>query len=297
MTTAYRVTERSIATNVLNGLQGNLQRLGDIQQQLSSGKQVSQPSDSPTAAIEIMQYRGELAKTQQYSRNADDALGWLGTVDSAVSSMISNVQRARDLTLTGMSNGTGGSTDARAALAAEVDQIRQSLIGVANTRYLDRPVFGGTTAGTAALDSTGAYVGDNGVVMRTVGDNVKVTVGESGTTFFGTGTNQVFTVLSDISNHLSTDPTQLAGDLDRLDTAMHTLQTAQSTVGARYNQVQQMQQAANNRIDALTAQLSDVEDIDLPKTITSMSLQQTAYQAALGAAAKVIQPSLVDFLR
>jgi flagellar hook-associated protein 3 FlgL len=58
-----------------------------------------------------------------------------------------------------------------------------------------------------------------------------------------------------------------------------------------------MQQAANDRVDALTTQLSDVEDIDLPKTISDMALQQTAYQAALGAAAKVVQPSLVDFLR
>jgi flagellar hook-associated protein 3 FlgL len=47
----------------------------------------------------------------------------------------------------------------------------------------------------------------------------------------------------------------------------------------------------------LRAQLSNVEDIDLPKTITELALQQTAYQAALAATAKVIQPSLVDFLR
>jgi flagellar hook-associated protein 3 FlgL len=297
MTSSYRVTERSIATNVLVGLQGNLKRLGDIQQRLSSGKQISQPSDSPTGAVEIMQYRGELATAEQYARNADDALGWLGTVDTAVGSMIDQVQRARQLVLTGMSNGSGGSTDARAALAAEIDQLRSSTLGIANTRYLDRPVFGGTTAGTAALDSTGAYAGDSGVVMRTVGDGVKVTVGASGETFFGTGANQLFAVLADISNHLTTDPTQLGADLGRLDTAMRTLQTAQSTVGSRYNQVTQMQQAANDRIDSLTAQLSDVEDIDLPKTISDMALQQTAYQAALGAAAKVVQPSLVDFLR
>jgi flagellar hook-associated protein 3 FlgL len=297
MTSAYRVTERSIATNVLVGLQGNLKRLGDVQQRLSSGKQISQPSDSPTGAVEIMQYRGEMATAQQYARNADDALGWLGTVDTAVGSMIDQVQRARQLVLTGMSNGTGGSVDARAALAAEIDQLRSSTLGVANTKYLDRPVFGGTTAGTAALSGTGTYVGDSGTVQRTVGDNVKVTVGESGETFFGTGTNQLFTVLADISNNLKTNPGALGADLDRLDTAFRTLQTAQSTIGSRYNQVTQMQQAANDRYDALEAQLSEVEDIDLPKTISDMALQQTAYQAALGAAAKVVQPSLIDFLR
>ncbi|GII24521.1 flagellar hook-associated protein FlgL [Planosporangium mesophilum] len=295
--TAYRVTERSISTNILVGLQGNLKRLGDIQQQLASGKQLSQPSDSPTGTVAALQYRGEIATTKQYSRNADDALGWLGTIDTSVSSVISQVQRTRELVLTGMSNGVGGSSDARAALAAEVDQLRASTIGIANTRYLDRPVFGGTTAGGTAFNSAGAYVGDTGVVQRTIGDNAKVSVGTPGTDFFGTGSNQLFAVLSDISTHLTTNPSALSTDLDRLDKAMQTLQTAQSTVGARYNQVTQMQQAANNRIDDLTAQLSDVEDIDLPKTISDMALQQAAYQAALGAAAKVVQPSLVDFLR
>ena len=58
-----------------------------------------------------------------------------------------------------------------------------------------------------------------------------------------------------------------------------------------------MQQFADDRVDALTSQLSDVEDIDLPKTISDMQLQQVAYQAALAASAKVVQPSLVDFLR
>jgi flagellar hook-associated protein 3 FlgL len=58
-----------------------------------------------------------------------------------------------------------------------------------------------------------------------------------------------------------------------------------------------MKQAAEDRVLAVTAQLSDVEDIDLPKTIMEMQLQQTSYQAALAASAKVIQPSLIDFLR
>jgi flagellar hook-associated protein 3 FlgL len=59
----------------------------------------------------------------------------------------------------------------------------------------------------------------------------------------------------------------------------------------------QMRQAADDRVLSLTGQLSEVEDIDLPKTITELQLQQTAYQAALAATARVVQPSLVDFLR
>jgi flagellar hook-associated protein 3 FlgL len=295
--TAYRVTERSIATKVLVGLQGNLKRMGDIEAQLSSGKLISKPSDSPTGTVAAMQYRSEMAATKQYSRNSDDALGWLGTVDGSVTTVISQVMRVRDLVLTGMSSGAGGSDDARAALAAEADQLRTSTLGVANTKYLDRPVFGGTTAGGVAFDATGSYVGDNGVVQRTVGDNARVPVATPGTDFFGTGPDQLFTVMASVANNLRTNPAGLSADLERLDAAMKTLQSAQSTAGARYNQVTQMQQAANDRLDALEAQLSEVEDIDLPKTIISMKMQETSYQAALAAGAKVVQPSLVDFLR
>ena len=58
-----------------------------------------------------------------------------------------------------------------------------------------------------------------------------------------------------------------------------------------------MKDSAESRVLAVTSQLSDIEDIDLPKVIMEMQLQQTSYQAALAASAKVIQPSLIDFLR
>src|SRR5439155_26234730 len=181
------------------------------------------------------------------------------------------------------------STDAREAIATEVDQIHQATIGLANTRYGDRPIFGGTTASGQAYDVTGSYQGDNTVVQRTVGDSVKVQIANPGPAVFGTGSNQLFTVMSDIANDLRTNPSALSGDLNRLDSATATLQAVQSSVGARYNQVTQMQQFADDRVNNLTSQLSDVEDIDLPKTITDMQLQQVAYQAALGSAAKIVQ--------
>ena len=183
--TAFRVTQRSIATNVLVGLQGNLSRLGDIQQRLSSGKQIARPSDSPTGTVAAMQYRGDLAAAKQYARNADDGLGWLGLTDGTLGNIMDQVQRTRSLILQGMSNGSGGSPDARAAIASEVDQLHDATIGLANTRYGDRPIFGGTTTSVSAYDMAGNYLGDNGTVQRTVSDNVKVQVATPGPSVFG----------------------------------------------------------------------------------------------------------------
>src|SRR5207244_7991884 len=114
-----------------------------------------------------------------------DGLGWLGTADSALTGAVEQLHSVRDLVLQGLSPGGAGSSQAPLALASQVDGIRQTLINVANTRYLGRPVFGGTTAGTQAYDSTGTYVGDSGTVARTVGDGVRVRVDTSGPAAFG----------------------------------------------------------------------------------------------------------------
>jgi flagellar hook-associated protein 3 FlgL len=245
-----------------------------------------------------MQARGDISRVQQYSRNADDGLGWLGTIDATLTGSISQIHQVRDLVVQGLSPGSAGSAQTRLALAAQVDGLRQTMIDVGNTEYLGRPVFGGTTPGNQAFDATGTYVGDSGSVLRTVGDGGKVRVDADAAAVFGTGSTQLFTVFSSISDHLrSGDTAALNTDLGNLDTAMSGFQSALSNVGARYNQVQMQQESAQRRLTDLKSQLSDVEDIDLPATITELQMQQVAYQAALAATSKVIQPSLVDFLK
>jgi flagellar hook-associated protein 3 FlgL len=294
---SIRVTERSIATNVLANLQTNIARLGDTQNRLSSGKQLTKASDAPGDAVLAMQYRSDVTNLQQYSRNADDGVAWLNTADTALTSAVEQVNRAKELVLSGMSSGSGGSQDARAAIALEMDNIRESVLNLANTQYLDRPVFGGTTTGQIAYNDDGTYAGDNGQVQRTVSPSAKIRVDTSAAEVFGTGNTQVFDLLKQISDDLRTNPANLEDDLGKLNQATTTIQAGLSSVGARVNRLTQLQNYADSRVIDLTTQVSTVEDIDLPKTITELTLQQTAYQAALAATAKVVQPSLVDFLR
>jgi flagellar hook-associated protein 3 FlgL len=295
--TSGRVTEASIHTRVLANLQRSIAKGQKIQDQLSSGQQLNRPSDSPTGTVASLQLRGEVRAAQQYARNADDGLGWLGTLDNTLSSASTLISRARDLTVQGLSSGTND-VQSREALAVEIDNIKESLIGYANTTYLDRPVFGGTTAGDTAYLADGTYVGDKGQLNRTVGPGTTVPVTATGPTVFGAGDTQVFAVLQKVSDAIR------AGDMDGLndrlgdlDGAADLVKNTLSDIGARYNRVTQMKQSAQDRMLAVTSQLSDVEDVDLPKAIMEMQLQQTSYQAALAASAKVIQPSLIDFLR
>ena len=297
MTIPSRVTEASMTTKALSDLQRSAARGQKIQQQISSGKMINRPSDSPTGTVTSLQLRGEVRATQQYSRNADDGLGWLGTIQDKLGDSSTQILRVRDLTVQAL-NASDSDQGARDALTVEIDNIKQSLIGEANTKYMGRPVFGGTTAGDVAYDTSGNYKGDAGQTTRTVGPNSKVRIETNGPEAFGDGPTQLFQVLSDISRDIqSGDTNTLSDDLTNLDTAHDLLKSTLSDVGARYNRVTQMKQSAEDHLLSVSSQLSDIEDVDLPKAIMDLQIQQTSYQAALAATAKVIQPSLIDFLR
>jgi flagellar hook-associated protein 3 FlgL len=297
MTIPTRVTDQSMTTKALSDLQRSAARGQKLQQQISSGKQLSRPSDSPTGTVTSLQLRGEVRATQQYSRNADDGLGWLGTIQDKLGDASSQVLRVRDLTVQAL-NSTDTDPGAREALASEIDQVKATLIGESNSTYMNRPVFGGTTSGNVAYDGNGVYKGDAGQTTRTVGPNSKVRIETTGPEAFGTGNTQLFQVLTDISKDIRANNTSTLGDdLTNLDSAHDLLKSTLSDVGARYNRVTQMKQSSEDHLLSVSSQLSDIEDVDLPKAIMELQIQQTSYQAALAATAKVIQPTLNDFLR
>lgn len=293
---AQRVTQRSMNSRVGNNLQRNMQAMGRLQEQLSSGKLIQRPSDSPTSTVTSLQLRSEMRRNDQYQRNASDGIGWLGTADNTLTDALGVVRRVRELALQG-ANGSASASD-RNALAAEVNQLRDHALTLANTSYLGQPIFGGTSGVAAAYDATGVFQGNTAAVKRTLGKGIEIEVGVPGSTVFGPVGDDLFTVLTDIETHLRTAPGELmATDLVKLDQAFLRLQDNLALVGARFHQVEAMgDRAQSNHIDA-TTQLAEVESIDLPQTIMELQLQEVAYQAALGAASRVLQPSLVDFLR
>lgn len=304
MSSAFRVTHRSIHRSAMVGLQGNLERMQRLQEQLSSGRAVQRPSDSPTATASAMQFRSEVRRTEQFVRNADDGRNWLGTTDTTLTQVLGVSRRVRELVLRGM-NASMGQTE-REAMAAEVESLRAGLVDLANTRYLDRPIFAGTEDTAAAYAQDGTYLGNVGdetsaaqigKVERSVAPGMKVRVNFTGPEVFGTPGADLFTTVARIADHLRNDPSQLSADLQALDGQVVDVQNHLAKVGARYHQVEAMQNRSDDELLRLRGSLSEVEDIDLPKTIVDLQLQEVAYQSALSATARVIQPSLLDFLR
>lgn len=295
--TTVRVTQNMITQRSLTAMQAAQARLAVSQEQLSTGRVVNRASDSPTAASVAMRFRSAASQQEAYVRNADNAMSWLGTIDTTLSGMSAGVRRARELGLQGASTGTT-SPAARAALAAEVDQLKESMLSQSNATFLGRPVLGGLTAGSTAFDATGAYVGVPGQVSRTVADGVKVRVDVTGTDVVGPNGASLFDDLETLSTALAAgDDTTIRSTLASLETRLTTINTVQADVGARYNRVEAASQTAKDSIITLQTRLSEVEEADLPATAVKLQMQEVAYQAALAATSRVMQPSLLQFLR
>lgn len=291
-----RVTQSMMSQRSLGSLQASLSKLANLQEQVTTGRVLNRPSDSPSDTMTAMRMRSSLSDQKQYARNAEDGLGWLGQSENTLSGVNSQLRRARELALQGV-NGSQGQA-ALDALAVEVEKIREGVLASANTTYLGRPIFGGITGGPVAFDAAGAWVGTAGAVNRTVADGVTIDVQTDGQAAFGPNGANVLDDLANLSAALRAgDTTATAAAGNALNAGMDRIQGQISDIGARYNRLEAASQAAADAELALKGSLSEVENTDLPKALVELQMQEVAYQAALASTARVVQPSLMDFLR
>ncbi len=293
-----RITQRAVALTSLQGLNRNLTDIGKVQEQLSSGRAINAPSDSPTGTNRAMQTRAEQMAVDQQARNITDAKGWLDSVDSVLQSMIEATRRVRDLTVQGSNTGAL-SAASQAAIGMEIAALRETLLGQANrTVQGGRPLFGGVTSGTAAYDATGAWVGQGGApIMRRVSDTDAVRIDVTGPEAFGTPGADLFAIVGRIATDVTADPAALAAHLKDLDVAFDGLLNAVSDIGARTNRIERAEQINSEQSLVLGSRLAETEGVDLPLTIMQLQMRQVGYEAALSATAKSLQPTLLDFLR
>ena len=128
-----RITQRAVALTSLQGLNRNLDAVGKLQQQLTSGRLINAPSDSPTGTNKAMQTRAEQAAVAQQARNISDAKSWLEQTDSALREMLDTARRVRDLTVQGAQHRRARRASQQ-ALATEVASLREGLLSLANAR-------------------------------------------------------------------------------------------------------------------------------------------------------------------
>lgn len=294
-----RITFLSQTRTTTNRLMTRSAEMNRANQQLASGRQFERASDDPAKANRAQTLRAQIARIDSYERTSADSKGRLDAADVRLGQAMDGMHRIKEL-VTQASSSTVNA-EGRQAVVQELTQLRDSMVQIANSRYLDDPLFAGFQSAdpVANVAGTWTFTGTSAeTLVRKVSDNDRVQVNVTASDTFQFGGDNTFQMIDDIIAAVqSGNTTAVAATQTRVDLARTQLSGAQSRIGAAANRIDAVTDRNSALNVALRAELAQVEDIDLEEAITEVSRQQAAYQAALGAAARSIQPSLVDFLR
>ncbi len=294
-----RVTNRMMVESAVRRMSARLSSFERTQKALATGKRILAASDDVAGMNRALSVRAGLAANAQAKRNAEDGAMWVELADTRLGAVVDGLQRVRELVVT--ARNSTASADELGAIANEVAELGEVFLSSANARHRGRPLFSGYAADdpVANVGGTWTYQGDNGAITRRVSDTDVVTINVTADEVFGFADGEdLFSLLDTVETQLrSGDQAGLGASLDALDRAMGRVLDARSRLGAAGSRIE----AARFRADAeevnLRSQLSAVEDVDLAEAVMELQLQEVAYQAAQGALAKALQPSLAAFLR
>jgi flagellar hook-associated protein 3 FlgL len=291
-----RVTNQTMAAAAQRNLQAGQARLAALQEKGSTLQNITRPSDDPTALANALAMRAQLRAADQYSNNISDGNGWLNTADATLGQATNILTRIRDLTLQA-SNGSLNE-GAKEAIAAELEGLNKDLLARANTQYLGRNIFAGNsdTPGAFTNGTPPVYNKASGAVERRVDAGQTVRVDADGGEIFGDGAASVFALVSNVVADIRAGANP-ASRMATIDERIKTVINGRAEIGTRQAQLLHAQDAVDGVKVTLEAQRSDIEDADIGRVVLDLKLQETNYQVALAVTAKVLQPTLMDFLR
>lgn len=295
-----RVTSSMMLRSTLRDLSQGLSRLQETQTKLASGKQITRPSADPGGTTSAMGMRQDLRRADQRLRSLNDAQGWLETADVTLTSSLDALGRAKEIAVRAGNTGALGDPVARQALATEIRSIRSEMLALANTNYGNRAIFNGTTTG-AAYDANGVYLGNSSSIIRDVAPSTSIAVNLTGPQVFGTAggpVGDVFETLDRMAAAITAgDAAAMATEHTNLDGFRNTVGAATVEIGTRAARLAEAKIRAEDNKLLLTTQLSEVEDVDVVEALITAKAQESSYQASLQVAAKILPPSLLDYLR
>lgn len=312
-----RVTQSMLSSNMLRNLNTSYGKMSKLQEQMNSGKVINRPSDDPVIAVKGMGYRVDLDKNEQYQRNMREAHTWLDSTDESLDQVGSTLHRIKELIIQA-ANDTN-TTEDRQKISTEIAQIKEQLRDIANTKVGESYIFSGTHTNSPLYTkdplTTNPTTGQNVAITTTgaakpievnVFDGISMPINIRGDEYFKEVDDfmaRIESILQSpatsekISSELGVTVTNGAGTVLALDGIYEKTLTLRAGVGARQNRVELMENRLEMQEVNVTKQLSLNEDTDYAKAITDMATTESIHQAALSVGAKIIQQTLVDFIR
>lgn len=313
-----RVTQTMLTQTNLKHLSSSYNTLARVQEQLISGKRIQKASEDPVVAMQGIRYRTEVREVDQFRRNVSEATSWMDLTDSTLNEVTEAVKRIRELT-TQAANDTY-ETSQREIIKSEIDQLVEHIGSLANSKAGEKYIYNGTMTDEPLInmDKLKDYLkndppvpideiyksnkvpGDpteSGKIEFEVSKGITVQVNLQPEKIFG---KELFEGLQKLSADLK-NPDKTGKDfstmLATLDTLGQSLITERAELGARANRLELVDNRLQDHEIIAKTIMSNNEDIDIEKVIMELKSHETVHRAALSAGARIIQPTLLDFLR
>jgi flagellar hook-associated protein 3 FlgL len=268
---------------------------------VASGKRILKLSDDPVGLTQGLSIKSTLSNIEQMGRNITLGNSWLAASESAMSQVQDVLSEANALSVQ-MTNGTVSASERRSA-AETVQNMLEELVSLANTEVNGRYVFAGSETDSAPFsleaDNSVTYHGDNNAFTVKIGKDATVQVGSDGEAVFGTSgqPDDIFKVFSDLKTALENDDISgIQASMTNLDGRLDQVASKISDIGSKMLRMEMKENIFQDLSISNTERLSKIEDADITEAILDLQAKQVAYQAALSAASKVLQMSLVDYM-
>ncbi|KUG02331.1 flagellar hook-associated protein flgl [hydrocarbon metagenome] len=298
-----RITNQMMVNTLKMNISTNTQRMAVTQEQIASGKKINKVSDDPGSLVQVMRIRGNVTENKQYVRNLAEAVSFLDTADSALDDLTAVMQRVRELTVKA-ANETNDKS-ALEAVADEIEILKGQVRTIANISYSNKYIFAGTNVTEAPCGDTEWTGNGKSLTMEiSVGATLSINIdmreifgSPTGLDEYGNPDGGIFDLFDQIITDIhAEDAEAISANLDIMDQKIDDILSKRSTVGARANRLELQLNRMEDEKVSLKTLLSKREDADITDLAIDLQMQENVYTASLSAGAKIIMPSLLDFL-
>ncbi|MFW5962101.1 MAG: flagellar hook-associated protein FlgL [bacterium] len=291
-----RVTNHMMINNLQENIRKNLKQLDKYNNQLSTGKKFNLPSENPSATRKGMVLKSSLESVEQYKKNINHAQDHLLNTEQVLTNVTEILQSANEKAIQG-ANETLSQSD-RIALADDIDQLNEYLLQLSNTKIAGNYIFSGYKNQTKPFDNvTDNYQGDFNKLETEIAPGITLDYNVPGNSIFGAN-GELFDIFSDLSANLRADNTTgIDEGIEKLNNEIDDVMAILSEIGSKTNRLELSSNRLNDQEINLTKIISGNEDADIAQVITDLKMQENMFQATLATGARIIQPTLMDFLR